>query len=132
MQFLDIISEPGVTVTCGNHEIQVSFYKGSFPSLDASHMHLSDPSCRATETPSHVSISTPLNGCGTSFVETEDTFVFSNVVYDYAESINNVITREDAFELPFKCNYSRKNIPSLDFLSERRTLPPIGMYEHSF
>ena len=38
-------------------------------------------------------------------------FVFLKVVYDdYAEPTDSVITREHHFELPFKCNFSRKKI----------------------
>ncbi|XP_022794174.1 ZP domain-containing protein-like [Stylophora pistillata] len=42
-----------------------------------------------------------------------------------AEPIDSVITREHDFELPFKCNYSRKDIPNLDVLPRRRSLPPL-------
>ena len=53
-------------------------------------------------------------------------FVFLKVVYDdYAEPTDSVITREHHFELPFKCNYSRKDNQNLDVLPERRLLPSL-------
>ena len=53
-------------------------------------------------------------------------FVFLKVVYDdYAEPTDSVITREHHFELPFKCNFSRKDNQNLDVLPERRLLPSL-------
>ena len=69
-------------------------------------------------------------------LETEEDFVFLNVVYDdYAEPTDGVIIREHHFELPFKCNYSRKDNPKLDVLPERRLIPSLlskkGIYNEN-
>lgn len=127
------ISEPGIT--CGDYVMVVSFEKNRFPSLNASRLHLLNPSCLATETSTHLYVNTSLNGCGTSFVETGDVLVFSNVVRQDASpqqsSANDgsvLITREHDFKLPFHCSYSRKKLLSLYFVSVGRIdIPGAGM-----
>ncbi|XP_078358548.1 ZP domain-containing protein-like isoform X2 [Oculina patagonica] len=118
-------NEPGIT--CGDYVMIVSFEKNRFPSLNASRLHLLNPSCLATETSTHLYVNTSLNGCGTSFVETGDVLVFSNVVRQDASpqqsSANDgsvLITREHDFKLPFHCSYSRKKLLSLYFVSVGR------------
>jgi len=136
-----LISEPpaGVTVTCGDYVIEVSVEKALYPSLEADRLRLnysSSAGCQATETLTHLYLSTSLHGCGTLFLETGDSLVFSNVVVQDAVPLqgpgNNgsaaLITRDHDFDLPFECTYSRKKILSLQFVPEGRVeIPDIGM-----
>lgn len=116
--------------------MEVSFEKSAFPSLDASRMHLLGfPACSASETSTHIYLTTSLNDCGTTFVETGDTLVFSNEVIQDAQPIqgsgdDDLITREHDFELSFHCSYSRKKLLSLSFVPEGRVdIPGVGMEE---
>lgn len=144
-----MISEPpaGVTVTCGDYEIEVSIEKAAFPSLDASRLYLdySSFACQATQTSTHLYLSTSLHGCGTSFLETGDDLVFSNVVKQDAVPLQGsgndgsgddgsaVVTREHDFDLPFECSYSRKKILTLHFVPEGRLeIPDVGMKKFTF
>ena len=126
------ISE-NISISCNVYNMAVSFKKSSFPSLDVNRLHLIYPHCTAWSTTTHIYLSTSLNGCSTSYVETEDSLVFSNVVQQDAQPINSsafdgsdLITREHDFELPFECNYSRTTLLTLPFAPEGRTLPKVG------
>lgn len=112
--------EPGVTVTCGAHQMGIAFEKRVFSSLEARNMSLDAPACYASDNPQFISISTALNGCGTKLQETDDTIVFSNVVHQDAELVNGQITREHDFEFPFNCSYSKTKFLSLHFVPEGR------------
>ena len=141
----DLISEPpaGVTVTCGDYVIEVSIEKALHPSLEANRLRLyySSSGCQAvTQTSTHLYVSTSLQGCGTLFLETGDSLVFSNVIVQDAVPLQGsgfgsgdngseaVITRDHDFDLPFECSYSRKKILSLQFVPEGRVeIPGVGM-----
>lgn len=109
--------------------MKVSFEKSSFPSLNKSRLHLNSSICEATETASHIYLVTYLNDCGTTYVETGEAFVFSNVVLQDAVPLQGaVITREHDYEFPFQCTYSRKKLLSLEFVPEgRKDIPDVGM-----
>ena len=125
--FLNITVEPGVTVTCRAHEMEVTFEKRIFTTLEARNMSLDATACSASDSPQFISISTALNECGTKFYETGDTIVFSNVVHKDAELANGQITREHDFEFPFNCSYSKTKFLSLQFVPEGRLdVPGVG------
>ena len=141
MQCFDLISEPpaGVTVTCGDYVIEVSIEKASHPSLEVDRLRLdysSSAGCEATQTSTHLYLSTSLHGCGTLFLETGDSLVFSNVVVQDAVPLQGsgdhgstaAITRDHDFDLPFECTYLKKKILSLQFVPEGRVeIPDVGM-----
>ena len=139
---------PGVTVTCGDYVIEVSIEKALHPSLEANRLRLyysSSGGCQATQTSTHLYVSTSLHGCGTLFLETGDSLVFSNVVVQDAVPLQGsvagsgddgsaaVITRDHDFDLPFECSYSRKKILSLQFVPEGRVeIPDVGKEKFRF
>jgi len=138
----------GVTVTCGDYVIEVSIEKALYPSLEANRLRFyysSSAGCQATQTSTHLYVSTSLHGCGTLFLETGNSLVFSNVVVQEAVPLQGsgagsgdygsaaVITRDHDFDLPFECTYSRKKILSLQFVPEGRVeIPDVGMKKFSF
>ena len=125
--FLNITLEPGVTVTCRAHEMEVTFERGIFTTLNAENISLDAPACSASESPQFISIGTALNECGTKFYETEDTIVFSNVVHKDAELVSGKITREHDCEFPLNCSYSKTKFLSLQFVPEGRLdVPGVG------
>lgn len=137
-----------MTVTCGDYVIVVSIEKALYPSLEANRLRLyysSSGGCQATQTSTHLYVNTSLQGCGTRFLETGDSLVFSNVVVQDSvplqasgagsgdDGSTAVITREHDFNLPFKCSYSRKKILSLQFVPEGRVeIPGVGTKKFSF
>lgn len=113
----------------------MSIEKALYPSLEANRLRLyysSSAGCQATQTSTHLYVSTSLHGCGTQFLETGDSFVFSNVIVQDAAPLQGsgagsgddgsgaVVTREHNFDLLFECTYSRKKILSLQFVPEGR------------
>ena len=117
-----------MAVTCGAHQMEITFEKRIFSALDAGNMSLDAPACSASDSLQFISISTALNGCGTKLQETEDTIVFSNVVHQDAELVDGKITREHDFEFPFNCSYSKTKFLSLNFVPEGRVdVPGVGM-----
>ena len=115
------IPEPGVTVTCGEHNMSLSIEKQAFSFVQVEQVHLRYSSCKATENDTHLTISTLLNDCGTSVNETENTLLFWNELRVDAVIIDGVITRSHDIRLPFYCSYSRKKLVSLSF-------KPLGIY----
>ncbi|XP_067017043.1 CUB and sushi domain-containing protein 3-like isoform X1 [Acropora muricata] len=113
--------EPGVTVTCGEHNMSLSIEKQAFSFVQVEQVHLRYSSCKATENDTHLTISTLLNDCGTSVNETEDALLFWNELRVDAVIIDGVITRSHEIRLPFYCSYSRKKLVSLSFR-------PLGIY----
>ncbi|XP_044165767.1 uncharacterized protein LOC114963338 isoform X2 [Acropora millepora] len=113
--------EPGVSVTCGEHNMSLSIEKQAFSFVQVEQVHLRYSSCKATENDTHLTISTLLNDCGTSVNETEDALVFWNELRVDAVIIDGVITRSHDIRLPFYCSYSRKKLVSLSF-------KPLGIY----
>ncbi|XP_074622474.1 uncharacterized protein LOC141880812 isoform X2 [Acropora palmata] len=113
--------EPGVTVTCGEHNMSLSIEKQAFSFVQVEQVHLRYSSCKATENDTHLTISTLLNDCGTSVNETEDALLFWNELRVDAVIIDGVITRSHDIRLPFYCSYSRKKLVSLSF-------KPLGIY----
>lgn len=124
----------GVAVTCGDYVITVSIEKALYPSLEANRLRLyysSFGGCQATQTSTHLYVSTSLHGCGTLFLETGDSLVFSNIVVQDSvpsgsgdDGSTAVITRDHDFDLPFECKYSRKRILTLQFVPEGRVEIP--------
>ena len=133
-----------MTVTCGDYVITVSIEKALHPSLEANRLRLyysSSGGCQATQTSTHLYVSTSLHGCGTLFLETGDSLVFSNVVVQDAVPLQGsgddgsaaMITRDHDFDLPFECSYSRKKILSLQFVPEGKVeMPGVGKKKFSF
>ena len=110
------IPEPGVSVTCGEHNMSLSIEKQAFSFVQVEQVHLRYSSCKATENDTHLTISTLLNDCGTSVNETEDALLFWNEL-----RVDGVITRSHDIRLPFYCSYSTKKLVSLSF-------KPLGIY----
>ena len=71
-------------------------------------MYLADGVCKATYNQTHVFVTTPLNGCGTMYSETEQEMYYNNTLTAAVPiSPGSVITRKQSFAFDFKCTYSR-------------------------
>ena len=117
--------EYGVTLTCGDGEMTVSLVKSSYPTLNASRLHLNDASCRATENTSYITFYTSLDGCGTTRSETESWFTFYNQIKGEIGQIGSAVTRDHDFDMHFNCSYQRKKFLSLTFQPNGILRPPI-------
>jgi len=120
------VLDNGVTVSCDDGNMTVSLEKQSFPYLNASQLHLRGYwyPCWATESSTHLFLSTALNDCWTTVIETEDSLIFSNEIYGDLQ-VYNSITRDHDFELQFNCTYSRKRFLSLSFTPSGIVIPPV-------
>ena len=93
--------------------------KQKFPYLNASMLHLRwswRSWCRASETPSHLVLSTSLDDCGTIVTEMDDLIIFTNEIQGDIQ-VQNSITRDHDFDLQFNCSYSRKKLLGLSFIT---------------
>ena len=104
-----------MTVTCNDYSMTVSLEKQRFPCLNVSLIHLKYPWCRATETQTHLFLSTSLDGCGTTVNETDEWLIFSNEIQAEFRVVQNTITRDHDFVLQFNCSYSRRKRLALSF-----------------
>ena len=118
----DFVLENGVTVSCGDGNMTISLEKQRFPYLNASQLHLRGDWCGATESSTHLFLITALNDCGTTYIETEDSLIFSNEIQGDVQ-VHNVITRYHDFDLQFNCTYSRKRFLSLSFTPDGIVIP---------
>lgn len=95
-----------VTVDCGVEQMTVQVNKMVIAGFRLNDLRLLDPDCQPTkaENITHVTITTPLTGCGTTVEHTSDHVIYKNAVKDgYAR--NAVIGRLQALEIPFECVY---------------------------
>ena len=94
--------------------------KQKFPYLNASMLHLRWSwlsRCRASETPTHLVLSTSLDDCGTTVTEVDDdVIIFTNEIEGDIQ-VQNYITRDHDFDLQFNCSYSRKKLLGLSFIT---------------
>ena len=93
--------------------------KQNFPYLNASMLHLRWSwlgRCRASETPTHLVLSTSLDDCGTTVTEMDDLIIFTNEIEGDIQ-VQNYITRDHDFDLQFNCSYSRKKHLGLSFIT---------------
>ncbi|XP_046838979.1 oncoprotein-induced transcript 3 protein-like, partial [Xenia sp. Carnegie-2017] len=70
--------------------------------------HLIDVSCTAIYNQTHAFITTPLNGCGTKYSETNQEIFFSNTLTSTTPvTPRAVITRTKSLKINFRCAYNR-------------------------
>ena len=80
--------------------------------IDREHLRLLDTRCKATETGSHFSLTTPLTGCLTTSRHTPSTVVYSNSVLEIPVGADDIITRVREIEIQFSCFFSRYGVTS--------------------
>ena len=103
----------------------VALRKAYYHYLNASRLHLSDPSCRATESATYIFLTTSLDSCWTKRSETGTLLTFYNKVEGDTERIRNTITRDHDFDMNFNCSYRRKEFLSLSFTPQGVVRPPL-------
>lgn len=92
----------------------VAVAKALLPGVDRGHLRLRNASCSATETSTHFSLTTPLDGCLTSASETPTSLLYSNKVLEIPSDMitNGAVTRKKQVEIPFSCQYSKSGMVS--------------------
>lgn len=112
-----------MTITCDDSNMTVALVKATYPYLNASLLHLREPSCRATESATHLYLSTELDSCGTTVAETDSSLIFTNEINADIVKISSVITRDHDFNLTFNCSYPKEKFLSLSFTPEGIVIP---------
>ncbi|KAK3738594.1 hypothetical protein QZH41_009883, partial [Actinostola sp. cb2023] len=113
------------SVTCGDDYMEIALQRMYFPNTDYRNLHLQSTSCRATVTQHNISLRTGLDGCGTTYLETNDTIEFWNEVNDdqrYKSGDPSAISREGLIVLPFYCKYTRRRLVSTSFRPSKKIL----------
>ena len=80
--------------------------------MDREHLRLLDTSCKAMETSTHFSLTTPLTGCNTTSRHTPTAIVYSNAVLEIPVAAQGVVTRVREIEIQFSCFYSKYGVVS--------------------
>ncbi len=80
--------------------------------IDREHLRLLDTTCKAEETSSHFSLTTPLTGCNTTRRHTPTAIVYSNTVLEIPVAAEDVVTRVREIEIQFSCFYSKYGVVS--------------------
>ena len=93
---------------CGRDSITLVFGRDMVKSVDVDNMYLADGVCKAGYNQTHVYVTTALNGCGTTYSETEQEMCYNNTLTAAVPiSPGSVITRKQSIAFVFKCTYSR-------------------------
>ena len=93
---------------CDKDSITVVFGRHAVSSLDIDNMFLADGICKASYNETHVNVTTALNGCGTTYSETDQEMFYSNTLtVAIPISPGSIITRKQSFAFAFRCAYSR-------------------------
>ncbi|XP_068715944.1 ZP domain-containing protein-like [Montipora foliosa] len=103
-----------VTVDCAMEQMSVHIERTLIPGFRLGDLHLRDKNCLPTKTAnsSHVTITTPLTGCGTTLEHRDDYLIYRNVVKD-GYAMNAIIGRLQVLEIPFECIYLNEAEASL-------------------
>ena len=80
--------------------------------IDREHLRLLDTKCKADETSTHFSLTTPLTGCKTKIRHTPTAIVYSNTVLEIPVAAEDVMTRVREIEIQYSCFYSNKGVVS--------------------
>ena len=103
---------PGVAVKCISENMTIIIPKSVLRGIDREHLRLLDTTCKATETSTHFSLTTPLTGCKTTRRHTPTAVVYSNAVLEIPVNYDDVVTRVREVEIPFSCFYSKNGMVS--------------------
>ncbi|XP_006824121.1 ZP domain-containing protein-like [Saccoglossus kowalevskii] len=98
----------GFSVTCSAEDIQVIVLKEYIEYIDASLLSLQDSSCRPKDSETHIEFMIPLKSCGTRVEETDEYFVYSNVLRTPPVPSDSPIKRYPDILIPFQCQYPRR------------------------
>lgn len=73
-----------VTVECEHDQMRVHIDKTSIPDFRLNDLRLLDRNCQLTKTEnsSHMTITAPLTGCGTTLEHTDESVIYRNMVKD--------------------------------------------------
>ncbi|CAH1253989.1 ZAN [Branchiostoma lanceolatum] len=100
------------SLTCDTSLMRVVFMREVLVGVDVNTMSLRDSSCRADVNKTHVVLTAPLNGCGTTAQDGTDTskISFTNEVVSGAPVTDGVIIRDLELRWTFRCDYVREDV----------------------
>ncbi|XP_041377499.1 CUB and zona pellucida-like domain-containing protein 1 [Gigantopelta aegis] len=81
----------------------ISFNRGKFPGLHEQYMTLRDSTCHATGNQTHITLVSPLSGCGTTSRKVGNNTIYENVVKSQEVVVEGVISRVRELSVPFEC-----------------------------
>ncbi|XP_066299771.1 uncharacterized protein [Branchiostoma lanceolatum] len=105
------------TISCNGDSMTVAILRARMPSLSAMDLFLTDPACGATDNGTHLVLTTPLTGCGTSSLETPNSIVYRNrVTQDWKRRAHSEpIIRDCGFILDYSCELPRRKTVVADY-----------------
>ncbi|XP_035692524.1 uromodulin-like [Branchiostoma floridae] len=110
---MQMTDEVEVNVVCDNGQMQVSFPRAALPGVDVENMHLLNDTCRATVSPTQVTVKTGLEECGTIPVTSSaDKLTYINEVIGSHVTYENGAVRATPFRKRFQCEFLRQYVVS--------------------
>eukprot|EP00058_Branchiostoma_floridae_P000095 XP_002585583.1 hypothetical protein BRAFLDRAFT_133154 [Branchiostoma floridae] len=100
---------------CTGEYMQIVFRRSHIPDFDTGHLHLIDPSCKATGNATHIILTAPLEGCGTVKTDTASEIIYFNKVLSSDNDGIAFITRIRELEVPFECRMDTRDTVSAMF-----------------
>ncbi|XP_067684993.1 ZP domain-containing protein-like [Haliotis asinina] len=101
-----LASVRALRVACGSRAMEVELEKSHFPGLHGKDLIMKDGGCWATDTPTYLRVSVPLDGCGTRVKKIGGTFVYENQVLSHTVPVNGLVTRARNVNITVSCYYS--------------------------
>ena len=105
--------------------MSIAYKRSSLPDyINIDELALQDRSCKAKSNKTHIFAETRLNGCGTSYRETQQELIFSNALTtDSIPSDGSIISRSKEVSFKFTCTYGRfRTVGSFNFLPAKQKL----------
>ncbi|XP_046553073.1 ZP domain-containing protein-like [Haliotis rubra] len=109
-----LASVGAVRVACGSRAMELELEKSHFPGLHGQDLTMRDGGCGATDTPTHLRVTVPLDGCGTQVKKIGETFVYENQVLSHTVPVKGLVTRVRNVNVTVRCYYS-SNITARNF-----------------
>jgi len=123
---LELYGFRGPIVTCSPQYIIAEFRRSYYPDLEASEMHLKDPSCLVeSENATYITFHIPFRNCSTVRIQTPDHLEYSNDVI--RRITQGGITFKMDMNFPITCRYDRNatlNDLDIEVEEEEETDPP--------
>ncbi|XP_015723058.1 CUB and zona pellucida-like domain-containing protein 1 [Coturnix japonica] len=125
--------QPDTSLTCSSDRMTIALSKAYLNSLgyNETHLQLNDPSCRPVTT-DQVIFSFPLNSCGTTKKDEDESITYTNVV-TISES-GNIVTRKRIVQIITKCIMEKNSTLEVIYVTENNVIQnttSVGRYDVS-
>ncbi|XP_064171893.1 uncharacterized protein LOC135243789 isoform X2 [Anguilla rostrata] len=130
----DTLLSVDADISCMDSTISMTLPKDRMQGVEASQLHLKDPTCSLYSNETHIMATFSLSSCGTQILDNGDHIMFKNEINSVKET--SVITRRNLVKIPFSCSYPKQAYVSANFRNHKSdyvfTETGFGSFSFSF